>query len=111
LNKEFRIKKNKEIETLLSQNKKVGNSQFSVYYVNRPDAAHFRFAVSVGKKYGTAVERNRIKRQIREFVNRAEIGVLVDFFVIVKPSAKKLKFESIKQTLTNLFARAKIIEG
>ena len=111
VNKEFRIKKNKEIETLLSQNKRVGNSQFSLYYAFKTDALHFRFAISVPKKYGNAVERNRIKRRIREVIRLADIKEKVDFFVIVKPVAKTSSYDDIRQSLTNLFARAKIIEG
>jgi ribonuclease P protein component len=111
LNKEFRIKKNQEIETLLKQNKRVGNGQFSLYYDFKPESNHFRYAISVPKKYGTAVERNRIKRQLRAAIQLSEIDIKVDFFVIVKPAVKGLSYQAINESLTNLFARAKIIEG
>jgi ribonuclease P protein component len=109
--KEYRIKKNNEIETLLSQKKQVGNSSFSVYYSFNQKEPHFRFAISVPKKYGTAVDRNRIKRRIREVIKTANIREVVDFFIIVKIPAKPANYEDIYKSLTNLFARAKIIEG
>jgi len=48
--------------------------------------------ISVGRKVGNAVCRNRIKRWIREYfrIHRATIPVGTDISVIVKPGAAQL---------------------
>ncbi len=111
MNKEYRIKKNREIEALLKQNTRVANQHFALYYLHKPEAEHFRFAISVSRKWGTAVARNKIKRQLREIVRKKSLTAKVDFFIVVKTALKGSDYKDIDRSLTNLFARAKIIEG
>jgi len=111
LEKAYRIKKNTEIEAIIKQKSSVGNNHFVVYQAENPQNDHFRFAISVSKKYGTAVERNKVKRRIREIVRLLKLSSRNDFLVVVKPAAIMLDFISIRDELTKLFARAKIIKG
>ena len=111
MEKAYRIKKNTEIEAVIRQKTSVGNNHFVVYQAENPQNEHFRFAISVSKKYGTAVERNKIKRRIREIVRLVILSSRNDILVVVKPAAIELDFASIKDELMKLFARAKIIKG
>lgn len=111
MKKAYRIKKSSEIETLMKQKSSVGNSAFALYYTANLEQPHFRFAISVPKKYGNAVERNQIKRRIREIVHQTPGFGKIDFFVVVKTKANTLAFSEVKDNLEKLFARAKIIEG
>ena len=59
------IKKNFEFKRVLSKGKFVNSNNLAIYFFpNRLNLLRFGFAV--GKKAGKAVERNRIKRIIRE---------------------------------------------
>lgn len=59
------IKKNFEFKRVLSRGKSVNGKNIAIYFFpNRLNLLRFGFAV--GKKAGCAVERNRIKRIIRE---------------------------------------------
>jgi ribonuclease P protein component len=40
-------------------------------YLSDPSARPLRIAFAVGRSYGTAVERNRLRRQLRAMVERA----------------------------------------
>jgi len=111
LKKAYRIKKNIEIETIIRQKNNVGNNYFVIYQSPSLSNLHFRFAVSVPKKYGNAVKRNLMKRRVREIVRQTEFISQCDFLVIVKTKAKELDFSYIKDNLIKLFARAKIIKG
>lgn len=111
MEKAYRVKKSAEIERIMSRKASVGDGYFVVYKDENKESEHFRFAISVPKKYGTAVERNLMKRRIREIVRHAAILESSEFFIIVKPKAADLSFEEISTRLLQLFARAKILKG
>lgn len=109
MKKQFRIKKNIEIQRLLKSKKNVGNRYFVIFYRENHENQNFRFAIGVSKKYGKAVYRNLIKRQIREVVKDLDFISKYDFFVIVKKSVTNLKFDEIKENLIYLFEKSKIL--
>ena len=75
MKKEYRVKKNQEIENILKNRKYSANSYFSVYKMTNPKTSHFRYAISVGKKIGKAVERNYLKRRITAILNQINIPI------------------------------------
>lgn len=101
MKKQFRIKKSKEIDAIIQNKNSYGNSFFVIYYKeNQID--NFRFAISIGRKYGNAVKRNLIKRQIRSFIRNLNEFEKKDFVIIVKPKANTLSFLEIKKHLEKL---------
>jgi ribonuclease P protein component len=105
MNKQYRIKKSEEIKQLVGKRQTVGNSYFVIYYQPRKED-HFRFAVSVNKKWGTAPERNQMKRRLRDIVSRhQEMFQNIDFLIVAKPSCKGIGFEKMKESLADLFHR------
>ena len=110
MKKEYRIKKNNEIQSLMQKRQSVGNAYFVIYHIKNHDQKHFRFAISVPKKYGIAVERNRMKRRISEIIKESQIQNDVDFFVIAKIKSNTLNFNDIKNQIQNLLKKAKILK-
>lgn len=108
MKKEYRIKKSDEIQSLMKKRLSVGNQYFVIYHQKNHDQKHFRFAISVPKKYGIAVKRNLMKRRIREIVRESQIKNDIDFFVIAKIKSNTLKFSDIKKQITILLKKAKI---
>ena len=64
MKKEFRIKKNEEFSEIISKNNCFSNSLYKVFCSNAKED-HSRVGISVSKKIGNAVVRNKVKRQIR----------------------------------------------
>ena len=67
MKKLYRIKKNEEFSKIIKYKHSVACASFVVYFNNRNQDVS-RVGISVSKKLGDAVERNRIKRQVREMV-------------------------------------------
>lgn len=109
MKKEYRIKKNEEISKLIGYKQTVGDRYFVIYKSDIKEE-HFRFAVSVNKKYGNAPERNKAKRRVREVVRKFSYKNY-DFFIVIKNNAKDLSFQDIHDKLLRLFKRADILEG
>lgn len=64
-----------------------------------------RLGVTVNRKVGRAVLRNRVKRWVRESYRRMPDVKLrgTDFVVIAKPSAATSSYRSIREELARLF--------
>lgn len=78
-----------------------------VFYVQPAEAGSRRLGITVPKKTGNAVVRNRIKRLIRE-VFRQERGVLPDGCAVVvnaKRTAFELDFQAVRAAFLKIGAR------
>ena len=111
MNRTFSIKKNLEIEKIMQSKIRVSDPCFVLYKLENLNNPHFRFAVSVPKKFGDAVHRNQVKRRVRAVVDQKQFVKTIDFFIVVKAAANTLEFSQIAVSLEKLFARAKILEG
>lgn len=110
MKKQYRVKKNDEIVEILKERKIMAGADFVIYHKENREEEHYRYAISVPKKYGNAVERNLIKRRVRSAVRNLEIKNHLDFFIIIKTTAKNLSYEDISAEINSILKRAKILE-
>lgn len=106
IKKEYRIKKSQEIEKIIKKRDSVGNKNFVIYKLKNNEAGHYRIGLSIGKKYGNAVKRNKIKRQIRSIIrNNKNLIMEFDYIIVIKPSASQLVFTQISDELCKLLKK------
>lgn len=110
LKKLFRVKKTQDIESILKTRNVVRNKYFKLYSRKNHDIKYFRFALSVPKKFGNAVSRNKVKRQLRMIISQLSIESNFDFFIIVNPEANTCDFQTLKESLETLLIKQKILE-
>ena len=101
-----RILKRSEFIALSKFGKKVQNSEFIAYFLPTQHD-HSRLGVTVTKKVGQAVERNRIKRIVREFfrINRHSLSGKWDINIIAKRQIAGIASEKANRSLQNIFDR------
>jgi len=99
-----RLLKRSEFIELSKIGKKIQNDQFIVIYSPSRDK-RTRLGITASKKVGKAIERNRIKRQIREFfrLNRQNISDFWDINIIVRKEAVGLSSDRVHSTLKDVF--------
>ncbi|WP_301108421.1 ribonuclease P protein component [Sporosarcina sp.] len=109
MKKSQRIKKNKEFQTVFKKGKSFANRQFIVYTYKKEDQEEFRIGLSVSKKVGNAVTRNRVKRYIRQaFLEmKDEVRQDLDYVIIARNQAATLDFHTAKKNLQHVLRIAK----
>jgi len=70
-----------------------------------------RCGFSVTKKVGNAVQRNRLKRLLREIMRLQALKSGWDIVFIVRREAVDADFHQLERAVTKLLARAQLLEG
>jgi ribonuclease P protein component len=69
-----------------------------------------RWGISVGKKLGSAVPRNRIKRRFREIIRRIRLAPGNDIIFIARQGSIKAKFADLQGAVIDLLNAKTLIE-
>ena len=110
LGQKNRLTKKKDFDSVFKQGQ--GFKQGFLYLKikkNNLDSSRFGFIVS--KKFSKkAVERNKIKRRLREVVKKElpKIKKPVDLIIVVNPGTEN-DFQKLEQTINKLFKEAEIL--
>lgn len=107
MKKHYRLKTKQEIDAVFKQRKAHKNDYFSVLYQMDKEQTHFRYAISIGRKYGSAVSRNLIKRQLRMIIleNRDTISKSAQLVIVVYPKAQTLDYQNIQHHISHLLKK------
>jgi ribonuclease P protein component len=70
-----------------------------------------RYGFSVTKKVGKAVQRNRLKRLLREIMKLQSLRPGWDIVLIARPVAVNADYHQLERAVTKLLARAQLLES
>ena len=84
---------------------------YLVLYARRNRSAQNRVGVTVGKKLGHAVVRNRVRRRLREVyrLNEAKFAPGWDIVVVARSRCIKADFQKLTQAYLSLAEKAGIL--
>lgn len=111
LSKKFRLKKKYQFSYVYRVGKTVGGKLMVIYFCPSKNA-NIKVGISVSKKIGHAIVRNRKKRQIREAIFPLLNSLKPNFNIIVvaKTSIVDAQFKEIKSELNYLLKKADLKE-
>jgi ribonuclease P protein component len=107
-----RLSRSAEFERVYRQGRSVANRHLVLYTFPNASAERPRLGLSVSRKVGGAVERNRVKRLLREAFAQTEDELLAgqDVVVVARPPARELAeregLAGIDAALAQLLAKA-----
>ncbi|MCK4502656.1 MAG: ribonuclease P protein component [Desulfuromonadales bacterium] len=101
----YRLRKSWEYQLISKMGCKFYTPHF-VLLVFDNDVNHVRLGVTVSRRVGNAVQRNKVKRAIREFFRTNQNSFLVnkDYSVIARAGAASIPFLVINRELKKIFA-------
>ena len=87
-----RLSRSAEFERVYRQGRSVASRHLVLYTFPNPSVDRPRLGLSVSRKVGGAVERNLVKRLLREAFTRAEADLNggQDIVVVARPEAREL---------------------
>lgn len=109
LSKQFRLKKKYQFNYVYRVGKSVGGKLMILYYCPSKNV-NVKVGISVSKKLGHAVVRNRTKRRIREAIypHLTKLKPNFNVVVIAKNAIADASFSDITSELNYLLKKAKI---
>jgi ribonuclease P protein component len=103
--RELRLLRHADFERVYKQGRRHFAAHITVFYLRRESGEKLRIGFTVGKVLGGAVDRNRMKRRLREAVRLHRPAALVGVDVVINPKKSLLKaeFAEIEIEITRAF--------
>ncbi|MBN2239326.1 MAG: ribonuclease P protein component [Dehalococcoidales bacterium] len=109
MSKVGRLKKPREYALVYSKGRS-WTSRLLVIRVIPNDLNETRFGLSVSKKVGNAVARNKVKRRLREITRTEPVKPGWDIVIIVRPAVSGTAFSELRESVRDLLSQAGILE-
>ncbi|UUZ91306.1 ribonuclease P protein component [Paenibacillus sp. P25] len=112
MEKKNRLTKREYFDKVYRRGKSAANHQFVLYYMVQPQQQSFRLGVSVSKKLGNAVVRNRIRRMLKEIVrlNASRIPGGYDLILIARKPAAEMAYHEMEKSVLHVLKRASLLQ-
>ena len=100
-----RIKKNVEFNKVIDEGKLVKSDSLTLYFLEN-SLGYTRIGISIPKKSGKAVVRNKIKRQIRAIISQdVKLDKSFDYVLIARKQYDVKKFEKTRSDIKYLIEK------
>ncbi|MGM9857875.1 MAG: ribonuclease P protein component [Bacilli bacterium] len=99
MKEKFRVKKHQEFQEIINSKKFEKNSNYAIYFRSN-EFGYSRIGISASKKLGNAVQRVKIRRQVRAMLRELwGLDIPLDLVIIVRNG---YKIENYNESLNKL---------
>ena len=113
VHKKLRLRNRADFSRVYRHGKSFANHQFVVYWFSKKEVERFRVGISVSKKVGNAVVRNRMRRLVKEIVrhHESEIAGGLDIVFIVRKGALSMEYSELEKSVLHVLRKAKLLKA
>lgn len=100
------IKESRDYTKIINQKKKVSSKYYSIYYQKNNENIN-RYGISIPKKTGNAVVRNKIKRQLKNIIDHHEFTIQkpYDYVIIIRKNVLDINYQEKESELLNIMSK------
>lgn len=106
------LKKNKEFKKVYENGRSYATRNLVIYLLNYKKGKKNRYGLSVSKKIGNAVTRNKLKRRLREIIREYEKKYAFkgyDIIFIARKKVVNLNYHQLKKDVKKLYKKMDLI--
>lgn len=98
------ISKSQEFEKII-KNRQYYSNRFFVVYIFKKREEYYRLGISIPKKVGNSVIRNKIKRQVKNIIDDLDFNKSFDYVIIVRKEIIDLDYSEKYKNLSTLLSK------
>ncbi len=109
MRKLYIVKNSRDFEKIINTGKILKNKSYVIYYIEN-NLPYNRYGISVGKRIGNAVQRNKYKRRLRTIIDKTKKDYIntKDYIIILRGSAKDKNYQELEKDFLSLIDKIKI---
>lgn len=113
MHKSLRLRNRADFSRVYRHGKSFANHQFVVYWFRKKEVEQFRVGISVSKKVGNAVVRNRMRRLVKEIVRHhdSELMEHIDLVFIVRKGALNMPYKDLERSVMHVLRKASLLKS
>lgn len=98
MKKKYIVKNQRDFTKIIKNSHFKKNSSLIIYYIDN-NLEYDRYGISVGKKLGNAVFRNKYKRKLRAIIdnNKKDYVNYKDYIIILRESGSKKEYKKLEE--------------
>ena len=104
------LKENYDFERIIKNNKSYKNNYCFIYIEDKSNNEPYKFGISVSKKIGNAVTRNKYKRKIKSILDKNEYKRSFNCILILRKSVLDSSYSEIENSINNDLKKLNLIK-
>jgi len=105
------VKENRDFKRIMDKSKPIKNNYYMVFVEKDNEINNYHFGISVSKKLGNAVKRNKLKRQIKSIIDKKSYQKNFNCIIILRRDILNLNYQEMDQKLMEILNKIDIIKG
>lgn len=103
------LKNSRDFDRIIKNNKPYKYKDY-IIFLERETSDVYKFGISVGKKIGNAVRRNKVKRQLKSIIDKKDYQNNFNCIIIVGKGINEKSFKEMEDNLFNVLNKLNLIK-